>query len=106
MFRCLFPDECENKKCEFYAECKTDNGGEAKCVCPSKCEISVSNFLYFNSSLFIILLLLYILFIISTSHLRVISSDVFFNYYVDARISFNLEFILIMMIRTNVSFIS
>ncbi|KOC64151.1 Agrin, partial [Habropoda laboriosa] len=29
---------CENKKCEFYAECESDSAGEAKCVCPSKCE--------------------------------------------------------------------
>ncbi|XP_029165671.1 agrin-like isoform X4 [Nylanderia fulva] len=32
---------CENKKCEFYGECESDSIGEAKCVCPSKCEISV-----------------------------------------------------------------
>lgn len=38
----LFTDGCENKKCEFYGECESDNGGEAKCVCPSKCEILVS----------------------------------------------------------------
>ncbi|XP_050484807.1 agrin-like isoform X6 [Bombus huntii] len=29
---------CENKKCDFYAECESDSAGEAKCVCPSKCE--------------------------------------------------------------------
>lgn len=38
----LFTDGCENKKCEFYSECESDNGGEAKCVCPSKCETLVS----------------------------------------------------------------
>ncbi|CAL7951552.1 unnamed protein product [Xylocopa violacea] len=31
---------CENKKCDFYAECESDSAGEAKCVCPSKCESS------------------------------------------------------------------
>ncbi|KAL0132236.1 hypothetical protein PUN28_000198 [Cardiocondyla obscurior] len=42
--RVLYPglcNGCENKKCEFYSECESDNGGEAKCVCPSKCESSV-----------------------------------------------------------------
>ncbi|EGI60511.1 Agrin [Acromyrmex echinatior] len=34
---------CENKKCEFYSECESDNGGEAKCVCPSKCETTVKD---------------------------------------------------------------
>ncbi|KOX73004.1 Agrin [Melipona quadrifasciata] len=29
---------CENKKCDFYAECESDSAGEAKCVCPTKCE--------------------------------------------------------------------
>ncbi|XP_043517469.1 agrin-like isoform X1 [Frieseomelitta varia] len=29
---------CENKKCDFYAECESDSAGEAKCVCPIKCE--------------------------------------------------------------------
>ncbi|XP_070168746.1 agrin isoform X2 [Polyergus mexicanus] len=33
---------CENKKCEFYGECESDSAGEAKCVCPSKCESSVT----------------------------------------------------------------
>nr|XP_024219435.1 agrin-like isoform X3 [Halyomorpha halys] len=28
---------CENKKCEFYAVCQIDSGGEANCVCPSNC---------------------------------------------------------------------
>ncbi|XP_025268706.1 agrin isoform X5 [Camponotus floridanus] len=32
---------CENKKCEFYGQCESDSAGEAKCVCPSKCESSV-----------------------------------------------------------------
>nr|XP_050849942.1 agrin-like isoform X3 [Vespula vulgaris] len=31
---------CENKKCEHYAECESDSAGEAKCVCPTKCENS------------------------------------------------------------------
>lgn len=38
----LFTDGCENKKCELYGECESDSAGEAKCVCPSKCESSVS----------------------------------------------------------------
>ncbi|XP_017763694.1 PREDICTED: agrin-like [Eufriesea mexicana] len=29
---------CENKKCDFYAECESDSTGEAKCVCPRKCD--------------------------------------------------------------------
>ncbi|XP_043286401.1 agrin-like isoform X3 [Venturia canescens] len=29
---------CENKKCEYYGECQSDSSGEAKCVCPSKCD--------------------------------------------------------------------
>nr|XP_033325096.1 agrin-like isoform X2 [Megalopta genalis] len=33
-------NECENKKCDYYAKCETDSAGEAKCVCPSKCESS------------------------------------------------------------------
>ncbi|XP_012134938.1 agrin isoform X3 [Megachile rotundata] len=31
---------CENKKCDYYAECKSDSGGEANCVCPTKCDTS------------------------------------------------------------------
>ncbi|XP_051154479.1 agrin-like isoform X3 [Leptopilina boulardi] len=29
---------CENKKCDYYAECESDNGGEANCICPKSCE--------------------------------------------------------------------
>ncbi|XP_076277738.1 agrin-like isoform X5 [Lasioglossum baleicum] len=31
---------CENKKCDYHAECESDSAGEAKCVCPTKCESS------------------------------------------------------------------
>ncbi|XP_066597691.1 agrin-like isoform X2 [Prorops nasuta] len=32
---------CEKKKCLNYAVCESDSNGEAKCVCPDKCENSV-----------------------------------------------------------------
>ncbi|XP_053970989.1 agrin-like isoform X3 [Hylaeus volcanicus] len=35
---------CENKKCDYYAKCESDSAGEAKCVCPSKCESSEKEF--------------------------------------------------------------
>lgn len=39
----LLADGCENKKCEFYAECESDSVGEAKCTCPANCEATVSS---------------------------------------------------------------
>ncbi|XP_048504803.1 agrin-like isoform X3 [Athalia rosae] len=32
---------CENKKCEHYAECDSDSGGEARCICPRNCDNAV-----------------------------------------------------------------
>lgn len=34
-------DGCENKKCEHYAECDSDSGSEARCICPRNCDNAV-----------------------------------------------------------------
>ena len=54
-FSLLFADGCENKKCDHYAECESDSGGEANCVCPKSCEnvVSVTNYLNFLLSMYI-----------------------------------------------------
>ena len=43
-------DGCENKKCEYYAKCESDSSGEAKCICPNKCDEPVSFIVELNIS--------------------------------------------------------
>ncbi|XP_076369513.1 agrin-like isoform X2 [Tachypleus tridentatus] len=30
-------DDCDNKRCEYYAVCESNGNGDAKCVCPQSC---------------------------------------------------------------------
>ena len=37
IFKILFTDGCDKKRCDFYATCETDDMGRAECVCPKAC---------------------------------------------------------------------